>query len=90
MVKEVERDLFEMGTRYQTATVQDQDVQDDPDFQTIELFGYAYTLTSYEDLNEVVDYLDLNYSWLLSESGERTRGQAYHVPLEPRCGMDEE
>jgi len=74
MVKEVERDLFEMGIRYQTATVQDQEVADNPDFQTIELFGYAYTLTKYEDLSELIQYLNLNAAWLKAEERERLGG----------------
>ena len=77
MVKEVERDLFEMGVRYQTATVQDQEVADNPDFQTIELFGYAYTLTQHPDLLNMVSYLNLNRKWLEAEEKERLFGMIY-------------
>ena len=44
MIKEVERDLFEMGIRYQSTTVQDRIVGNDPEFQTIELTAYQYSL----------------------------------------------
>ncbi|NIV96159.1 hypothetical protein GWN42_26060 [candidate division KSB1 bacterium] len=71
MVKEVERDLFEMGIRYQSKTVQDQQVADDPKFQTIELFGYGYTLTQYEDVHQLIEYLDLNAEWVFNEEAER-------------------
>ena len=58
MIKEVERDLFEMGTRYQTATVQDKLVADNPKFQTIELMGYGYCLTQWNEgtLREMLTY----------------------------------
>jgi len=85
MVKEVERDLFEMGTRYQSSTVQDQDVADDPDFQTMELCGYAYMLTEF-DSNNMFDMLDhsgkINAEWLNYEDQERRYGTTDR-PLNP-------
>lgn len=79
MVKEVERDLFEMGVRYQSETVQDQNVADDPSFQTIELVGYGYSLTSIATtkLTAMAQYLNANMSWVLAEIEER-----FLVPLE--------
>jgi thymidylate synthase len=74
MIKEVERDLFEMGTRYQTSTVQDQKVKNNPDFLTIELFGYAYTLTNTVDENGLINmlkYMNTNLGWIGVESLER-------------------
>lgn len=76
MIKEVERDLFEMGTRYQSATVQDKEVKNDPNFQTIELCGYAYMLTDFSAINipEVAfysGYLQGKEDWLFNESRER-------------------
>lgn len=78
MVREVERDLFEMGTTYQSKTCQDQDVSDNPDFQTKELCGYAYMLTNFdhEDLVQMAvysGYLDTpeKLNWLYQESDER-------------------
>jgi hypothetical protein len=71
MVKEVERDLFEMGTRYQTETVQDKNVAHDPDYKTIELFGYGYLLKRWRDLKEMTQYLKLDEKWLEAESDER-------------------
>ena len=74
MIKEVERDLAEMGIRYQSTTVQDKDVHDDPDYETIELVGYAYKLSSAVD-----DWRDFLYykknsdfaGWAEEESEER-------------------
>ncbi len=71
MVKEVERDLFEMGVRYQSGSVQDMRVEDDPKFQTIELSGYAYTLTGFYGLEKIVEYLGNDIFWAREESLER-------------------
>lgn len=71
MVKEVERDLFEMGIRYQSTTVQDQQVEDNPDYLTIELMGYTYALTGYEGLNTMVEYMNNNLRWAVAEGQER-------------------
>lgn len=84
MIKEVERDLFEMGIRYQTETVQDQQVGNDPKFQTIELFGYAYTLTQHHDLSGAAMALNLNTRWLCAELQERLKGS---YPLSPNPGI---
>jgi thymidylate synthase len=77
MLNEVERDLVEMGTKYQSATVQDQDVKDDPDFQTIELVGYAYMLAQF-DINGMTELVKkdgkINMEWLIAELSERTYG----------------
>ena len=83
MVKEVERDLFEMGIRYQSKTVQDQHVEKDPRFQTIELFGYAYRLTGYENTFAATEYLKLNVDWINAEIQERLTGLEYPYPLNP-------
>jgi len=79
MVNEVERDLFEMGTRYQSSTVQDQQVGDDPNFQTLELTGYDYMLTDFDDKNleDMVKYNGkINTAWLYNENQERLYGLA--------------
>ena len=86
MVKEVERDLFEMGTRYQSATVQDQDVADNPDFQTMELTGYAYMLTKFDpDLlwRMISQSGQINRTWLKTELEERCNGLGGDPPLNP-------
>ena len=71
MVKEVERDLFEMGIRYQTETVQDQHVGDKPEFKTIELYGYTYTLKNFDKLDKMLDYMKAPIGWIQEEKYER-------------------
>jgi thymidylate synthase len=83
MVKEVERDLFEMGIRYQSATVQDKVVADDPRYQTIELIGYAYSLTRFDQLNQMLYYMGSNKQWAGTEFDERYSRTAY----DPNPGM---
>jgi thymidylate synthase len=77
MIKEVERDLFEMGIRYQSDTVQDRDVSKDPGFRTIEISGYAYALTGFSGLDEMVKYLGNNLFWAKEEAKERLYPNAY-------------
>lgn len=89
MVGEVERDLFEMGTQYQSATCQDQNVQDNPDFRTMELCGYSYMLTDFNPKNLMemalyTGYLEGKREWLLAESEERLyASSALDTPLNP-------
>jgi len=73
MVKEVERDLFEMGIRYQSATVQDMRVENDPGYRTIEISGYGYTLTGFDHdkMEEMIRYLGNNLPWAMEEASER-------------------
>jgi thymidylate synthase len=75
MIKEIERDLWEMGTHYQSVTVQDKFVGDNPKYQTIELFGYSYLLKGYDKdtLKEMVLYTGNPkiLSWVLEEALER-------------------
>jgi len=82
MLREVERDLYEMGTRYQSATVQDKQVAEDPKFQTIELTGYQYCLTKWNEisLREMLCYSGVRnrLDWAVEEKDER---------LSPPSGM---
>ena len=76
MVREVERDLFEMGIRYQSTTVQDQHVANDPKFRTIELAGYAYRISNPDpgeiiQMAEYFEYDDEYIKWMIQESAER-------------------
>ena len=48
MIKEVERDLVEMGVVYQSATCQDKDVSKNEDWKTMEIFGYTYQLIDWD------------------------------------------
>lgn len=44
--REIERDMGEMGIRVHPATMQDKDVADDPDYDTLEVRGYGFQLQS--------------------------------------------
>jgi thymidylate synthase len=84
MVREVERDLFEMGIRVQSDTMQDKDVHDNKDFETVELQAYPYMLTSWNDVNDMVNYIG-NLYWVKAEFMDRVDskylnpGNAYKV-----------
>jgi len=73
MVKEVERDLFEMGLRVDCHTVQDKNVEGDSDYQNLELFGYTYRLTSFtsQKLSEMIAYMKGNEEWAKHELVDR-------------------
>lgn len=72
MIKEVERDLYEMGITYQSATVQDKKLEG-KEGETLEIYGYSYNLTSWrkEELEEMVAYNGNNLAWAKAESKER-------------------
>lgn len=55
MVKEVERDLTEMGTVNRPESMQDKDVRGNDDFCTLELQAYGYTLVGVN--NGMIDNL---------------------------------
>lgn len=73
MLKEVERDLFEMGTRVGSATVQDKNVADDPAYEMIELFGYGYVLTRHDEasLKAMIELAGGSYEWAREEANDR-------------------
>ena len=77
MIKEVERDLAEMGIIYQSYSVQDQIVTDNPAYRTKELMGYGYKLFTennvFKNLKEMLKYKkDDNYiTWVKAELSER-------------------
>jgi thymidylate synthase len=73
MIREVERDLGEMGITYKSETVQDKvlvgEAQD-----TIELFGYSYCLTDSLSMERMMDYMKCDYKWALAEISDRLYG----------------
>lgn len=78
---EVERELLEMGLTYQSASYQDKDVSDNPDFETRELQGYHFLIDTpdpKEGLATVRANKDeIEAKWVLAEAEERffQRGQ---------------
>lgn len=77
MIKEVERDLTEMGTIYQSYSVQDWLVNDNPDYLTKEIIGYDYRLipqnNDFKNLGEMIAYKkDSDFiEWIKAEASER-------------------
>ncbi len=69
--KEILRDLAEMGVVYQSATVQDKNVKENPDFITKELIGYSYTLTQWKDARSTCEKYGINMRWLDQENTDR-------------------
>jgi thymidylate synthase len=83
MIKEVERDLYEMGINYQSYSVQDQIVKDDPNFLTKEIVGYTYKVMPnergyFENMYEMANYKKEReyFNWIEAESIERLGGIA--------------
>jgi thymidylate synthase len=87
MIKEVEREVFEMGITYPSKTVQDRDVQGNDDFKTIELAGYCYAISDFQDngLLEMLRYMKFDPIWAVHEFQERidslfqNPGEAYEI-----------
>lgn len=73
---EIERDLHEMGLKYQTMTVQDKVVGGDPGFMTLELQGYGYKIVAAEDIDDFIEARHLNAKWIDAEIAERTSGES--------------
>lgn len=71
MVREVEREIFEMGIRVQSESVQDKVVSNNEDYMSIELTGYDYKLSSMDKMNEMLDYLKIPKDWVEAEFKER-------------------
>lgn len=68
---EIARELVEMGIRYQSATVQDKFVGDDPDYETLELMSYSYCIGAYEDHEGLLVHMNMNVEWTHKELAER-------------------
>ena len=71
-IREVERDLFEMGTRVKIETMQDKDVKKDSGLsETLELLDYYYEITNTSDKDKLLDYMKANKEWVDAEFKER-------------------
>lgn len=83
MVREVERDLHEMGVINPAETVQDKVVKGNPDFDTKELIGYSYCLRNFIDMDSMLEYFKIPLDYCKAEFRERTSclpinpGEAY-------------
>ena len=66
-VREVERDLWEMGIDVTTHSMQDKVGQ----FDTKELQGYDFKILNTDDRDEILTYMKLNKGWANAEFFER-------------------
>lgn len=67
---EIERELSEMGILVHTQTMQDKHIGDNPDFATVELQNYGYSVT-----NPKLGDLNPTQPWADAEFEERVSGQ---------------
>lgn len=70
-VNEIKRDLAEMGILVHPQTMQDKFVGDDPDYETMELQNYSYTVTN---PSSSLHQLKVSAPWVELEHMERTQG----------------
>lgn len=80
MYEEVKRDLAEMGIEVHAKTMQDKDVEGNPDYETKELQNYSYCLLV-SDLEDLANNLPLTQPWCELEFNERIDEE--HWPVNP-------
>lgn len=75
MVREVERDLYEMGIVVCPDSMQDKIAKYKNDFETLEVQAYGYTLTNFdpEKMIKAVEYMKGNLEWAVAESKDRVK-----------------
>jgi len=70
-VKEVERDLVEMGVHNHPETMQDKIIEDNPDFDTLEVMGYSYCIKDFKDKDFILEYLKIPKNYCEQEYKDR-------------------
>lgn len=70
-VKETERELLEMGILLHPETMQDKDIREDRNYDTIELQGYGYIITSHAKIDEDFQELGGSLEYIAKELEER-------------------
>lgn len=69
-IREIERDLWEMGIDVTTQSMQDKAGE----FKTKELQGYSYRIINPNDKDSVLEYMKLNKTWAEADLLERLHG----------------
>jgi len=83
-IREVERDLYEMGTKVHPPTMQDKDVKDDEDYSTMELVGYDFRVTDpSRGLREAIEYVGLNPDQILKYIELEVQDRIYEPAVNP-------
>lgn len=82
-LSEIKRDLVEMGVRTHPKTYQDKVVEDDPEFETLEINNYIYTVThpKFKDLNPSQPWADEEFLERVSDTFVNP-GEAYKKRIE--------
>ena len=70
-IEEIKRDLAEMGITVRPATMQDKYVKGNPDYETLELQNYAYTILNPNSGDEVLEQSLPSLEWARAEFEER-------------------
>jgi len=74
MYDEVGRDLWEMGIKVHTKTMQDKDISNDKDYETLELRSYCYqidTKFNFQRVEDMVVHANANLNYCLAEFTDR-------------------
>ncbi len=82
-LNELKRELAEMGISVKTKTYQDKDISNNPDFETLELQNYIYTVTNPReiDLSPTQPWADLEFNERITNHPPNP-GEAYLHRLE--------
>jgi thymidylate synthase len=83
MYSEVKRDLHEMGTLVHPQTMQDKIVADDPNYRTLELSPYTFTILDGSDRTQWLSDIKYNIDWCLADFEERVSTLRGGIPINP-------
>lgn len=86
MHSDVKRDLHEMGTRVHPQTMQDQNVSNDPGFETLELSPCSFMILKGGDRDDWVQSLGGNLDWCRADFNERIFNPYYYGAEGPNPG----
>ena len=70
-IREIERDLYEMGIEVRPESMQDIRTNGDEDYITKELQGYCYTILEDQDRNQMLEYMKLPLDYAIQEHQDR-------------------
>lgn len=66
-INEIERDIMEMGISVHPHTMQNKQVKDNPDYETLEVQNYTFTILNTSDKDSIIP----NLEWCKAEFEER-------------------
>jgi thymidylate synthase len=78
MYSDVRRDLHEMGTLVHPQTMQDRNVADDPQYRTLELSPYCFTILDGSDRLAWLIGMKKSWEWVDAELKERVKCHEHH------------